>query len=378
MAWIYHFALSFAALCLLWSRRHRAKLLYPPGPPAEPIIGHLRIIPSTQQEVVFREWSKIYGDVMYLHIPGRSFLVLNSLKAATELLDKRSGIYSDRMRLILYELMGWFPTLTFLPYGKQFQKHRRLLQEYLNQKQCPSYQPLQTRQARRLLAHIADNPQNGTAGVMFAGGTETTYSALLFFLLAMVLFPECQKRAQAEIDEVIGKNRLPEFNDRGSLPYVEAVLQEVFRWNAVSPSDDVYNGMFVPKGTVVIPNAYAILRDKSVYTDPDSFDPNRYLPQPEGNAEPYPIGHFGFGRRICPGRYLASASLWIAISSMLATLDIERTIDEEGKEIVPEVDLATALTRTPFSHPKPFPCSIKPRDQTSESMIRQAQMWDYN
>ncbi|KAF9002130.1 cytochrome P450 [Cyathus striatus] len=218
------------------------------------------------------------------------------------------------------------------------------------------------------------------AGAIFTGGSETTYSALVHFMLAMVLFPEYQKKGQKEIDRVIGRNRFPELSDRGSLPYVEAILQEVYRWNTVVPSgiphcssaDDVYNGMFIPKGTVIIPNAYAFLRDETTYAKPDSFNPTRYLPKPEGNAEPYPIGQFGFGRRICPGQHLADASLWIVISSMLATLDIGRALDEEGKEIIPKVELITGAT----SHPKPFPCSIKPRDSISESMIRQAQLWD--
>ncbi|KAF9002118.1 cytochrome P450 [Cyathus striatus] len=441
---------------------------------------------------------------MHLRIPGRSFLILNSLDAAIELLDKRSGIYSDRVRLILYEMMGWFPLLIFLPYGKRFQKHRRLLQEHLHQKQCLSYHPLQTQQARRLLVDLLDDPQHwvnhfqifstsfiikitygidiskddpyidisnrglssftscgpvgntpvdflpflryfpswfpgtyyafrarslrsavrgvheylfeavkqqlregiakpsylshyldqlqgdysdkehmedlqGSAGAMFTGGAETTQSALSFFVLTMVLFPEFQKKAQQEIDRVVGKGRLPELSDRSSLPYVDAIQNEVLRWNTVLPSgaphcsieDDVYNGMFIPKRTVIIPNAYAILRDESIYADPDSFNPSRYLPKPEGNAEPYPIGHFGFGRRLCPGRYLADASVWIAISSMLATLDIGRALDDKGNEIVPDVELVTGLT----SHPKPFLCTIKPRDQSSESMIRQAQLW---
>ncbi|KAF9002124.1 cytochrome P450 [Cyathus striatus] len=503
---LYYLAFAFAGFCLIWSRHRKNRPQYPPGPPAELILGHLRVMPASDQEATFREWSKTYGDVIYLHIPGRSYLVVNSLKAATELLDKRSGIYSDRMRLILYEMMGWGPTLTFLPYGKRFQKHRRLLQEYLNQKRCLSYHPLQTQLARRLLVNLSDNPNKwmkhlqrfstalivkiaygrdivsdddpyidisgtaldsmvscgaagstpvdfmpflrflpswfpgtyyafkarefrsavrkmheypfeavkrqlkegtaqpsflayfldqlgansdkkehmedlqGSAGVIFAGGAETTYSALSHFILGMVLFPEYQRKAQQEIDRVVGTNRLPELSDRKSLPYVEAILQEVLRWNTVVPSgvphrsitDDVYNGMFIPKGTVVIANAYAILRDETMYTDPDSFNPDRYLPKPEGNGEPYPIGQFGFGRRICPGKHLAYVSLWVVMCSILATLDIGRELDDNGNEIIPEGELVIGTT----SHPKMFPCSIKPRNQTSESMIRQAQLWD--
>ncbi|KAF9002199.1 cytochrome P450 [Cyathus striatus] len=185
------------------------------------------------------------------------------------------------------------------------------------------------------------NDLQASACTIFSGGAETTNSVLLHFIFNMVLFPEVQKKAQQEIDRVVGKSRLPELSDRGSLPYIEAVMKEVLRWNTVAPSgmphcsieDDIYNGMFIPKGTVVIYNAYAILRDESIYHDPDSFNPDRYLPKPEGNAEPYPIGHFGFGRRICPGQYFAEASLWIVISSILATLDIRRALDDEENKL---------------------------------------------
>jgi len=57
----------------------------------------------------------------------------------------------------------------------------------------------------------------------------------MVFVLAMVLYPDVQKRAQAEIDSVIGKDRLPTFEDRASLPYIDAIKQEVFRWAPVKP-----------------------------------------------------------------------------------------------------------------------------------------------
>jgi cytochrome P450 len=54
-------------------------------------------------------------------------------------------------------------------------------------------------------------------------------------MLAMILYPEVQEKARQEIDSVIGRGRLPDFNDRGSLPYIEACVKEVLRWNPVAP-----------------------------------------------------------------------------------------------------------------------------------------------
>lgn len=55
------------------------------------------------------------------------------------------------------------------------------------------------------------------------------------FMLAMTLYPEAQKKAQAEIDRVVGKNRLPTFEDRRDLPYVECLIKELLRWSIVTP-----------------------------------------------------------------------------------------------------------------------------------------------
>ena len=97
----------------------------------------------------------------------------------------------------------------------------------------------------------------------------------------MALYPEVQKKAQAEIDSVVGPNRLPDFHDRSSLPYIDAVVKESSRWNLVLPfgrlfviifittiptssegvphmstNDDEYNGFYIPKGTIMIGNAW--------------------------------------------------------------------------------------------------------------------------
>ncbi|KAG5643662.1 hypothetical protein DXG03_000542 [Asterophora parasitica] len=149
-------AFLLVCACLyLWTRgSERKHPPLPPGPPADPIIGHLRKIPPKGQEDLYYEWGKIYGDVMYLHVLGRHIIVLNSVEAAVDLLDRRSANYSDRPRFIIYELMGWARSITFTGYGKIFQKHRRMLQEYLNVKKVVRYQPIQARETRVLLQSI--------------------------------------------------------------------------------------------------------------------------------------------------------------------------------------------------------------------------------
>ncbi|KAG5642591.1 hypothetical protein DXG03_002515 [Asterophora parasitica] len=222
----------------------------------------------------------------------------------------------------------------------------------------------------------------GAAGVMYCAGAETTWSTMSFFFLAMVLHPEAQERAQKEIDAVIGTGRLPEFSDRSSLPYVECLLQETLRWNGAVPlgvphrslEDDVYRGMFIPKGSVIFANTRGMTLDEDVYANPRAFNPSRYLPKPEGNSEPHPNGPFGFGRRhvICPGRHLADASIWIAIASILAAVKISKAIDEDGKEITPEISISCGITNSPH----PFKCRIRPRSEQAKELIIHADTWD--
>ncbi|EKM56470.1 uncharacterized protein PHACADRAFT_253611 [Phanerochaete carnosa HHB-10118-sp] len=212
-----------------------------------------------------------------------------------------------------------------------------------------------------------------SAASLYSGGADTTVSAVYSFFLAMTLYPHVAKRAQAEIDSVVGGDRLPNFEDRPNLPYVEALVKEVFRWNPVAPlgaphrltEDDTYEGYFIPKGSIVIANIWKFLHNPSTYVDPFVFDPTRFLP--EDGRIPAPDSRdycFGFGRRICPGLNLADASVFLSCVMVLATFDITKTV-ENGRVIEPEVEYTSGT----ISHPKPFKCTIKPRSTKAEALI---------
>ncbi|KAJ3499358.1 hypothetical protein NLG97_g389 [Lecanicillium saksenae] len=137
-----------------------------------------------------------------------------------------------------------------------------------------------------------------TAAVMYDAGAHTTVSALKSFIAAMVKFPDVQKKAQNEIDRVVGTSRLPEFSDRASLPYIEALVQETHRWYTVVPlgfphattSDLNYDGYDIPKGTIIITNVWWMLHDPDTYADPEQFQPERFMAP---RNEPLPTAAFG-------------------------------------------------------------------------------------
>nr|BAK09432.1 cytochrome P450 [Postia placenta] len=213
-----------------------------------------------------------------------------------------------------------------------------------------------------------------TVSIAFAAGTDTTAATLKTFLLAMVLFPEVQKKAQEQIDNVVGQ-RLPTFDDRDSLPYVDAIYQETQRWHPavllgfphVSTEDCSYKEWFLPKGTVILPNIWAMSRNAEQYPEPEEFRPERYLTPSGDRTEETSEFTFGFGRRICPGRHAADASLWLAISSILAMFSIEKAKDENGNEIpIPGDYGGHGLV----SHVVPYKCVFRPRFEGAEQLIR--------
>ncbi|KIK75721.1 hypothetical protein PAXRUDRAFT_835574 [Paxillus rubicundulus Ve08.2h10] len=192
----------------------------------------------------------------------------------------------------------------------------------------------------------------------------------------MVQNPHVWKRAQAEIDALLGMDRLPDFGDRPFLPYVEAILRETLRWQPVTPlgavamhatiSSDIYKGFYIPKGMSCLYTNRAMSHDEAQYPNAEQFIPERFLTAEGTLTDDNPAKYaFGFGRRICPGRHNADASLWSAIATTLATLDFSTVKDTKGKDIIPQPKYVGGLAR----HPEIFPCRISPRSHISKASL---------
>ncbi|KAI0700085.1 cytochrome P450 [Cytidiella melzeri] len=217
----------------------------------------------------------------------------------------------------------------------------------------------------------------GTAALVYSGGLDTTMSAIMTAFTLLVADPVIQARVQAEMDLVIGKDRLPEFSDRPHLPYLQCVISETLRWGASTPvgvphrtpQDDVYKGYLIPANTTILANQWAMLHDERVYPDPERFNPDRFLVG-EGRTpqnDPREIA-FGFGRRICPGLDLAENTLWITVASIFYAFKITSELDAQGKPVPIDLEYRENSVR----HPKPFKCTIQPRHQTTVDLIRDA------
>ncbi|KAI0295618.1 cytochrome P450 [Multifurca ochricompacta] len=203
--------------------------------------------------------------------------------------------------------------------------------------------------------HLSEREMVSLSGQLYGAGSETTSTTLMWWTLAMVAFPQVQRRAQAELDAVVGCSRLPTFTDAPHLPYVRAVVREVLRWRPP--------GMFIPKGATCIANIWQCNHDRAIFgEDADDFRPERHLDE-GGELLPGPIetnqeGHlsFGFGRRICVGKHLANDTLFISTARILWATTIEHVLDENGKEVVPDLEGFTDGDCL-----SPYDCKITPR-----------------
>ncbi|EJD46777.1 cytochrome P450 [Auricularia subglabra TFB-10046 SS5] len=209
--------------------------------------------------------------------------------------------------------------------------------------------------------------------VSYLGGSDTSVGTLVAFVMAMVLWPEYQRKAQAELDRVLG-DRLPDFADRAVLPYVEAIVRETYRRYPAGPlgiphavdEDDVYDGYFIRSGSTVMVNVWDVMHDETTYPEPETFNPDRWLKDGRINTavQDPRIVVFGLGRRICPGRHFADASVFIIVATVLKCFDIGKHV-ENGEEVPPSGEIHTGIA----SCPVPFRCAITPRTDKVGSAI---------
>ncbi|SJL10290.1 related to O-methylsterigmatocystin oxidoreductase [Armillaria ostoyae] len=231
---------------------------------------------------------------------------------------------------------------------------------------------------------LTERENSWLAGTMYAAGAETTSGVMSWWTLAMIVYPETQKRAQAELDAVVGRDRLPSFADYEHLPYIRAMVKEALRWRMVDPvglphqstEDDVYDGYFIPAGTILIANVWHLNRDPEIYgPDAEHFNPARHLdkngklaPGPSDTKEESHVT-YGFGRRICVGRHVANNSLFIDIAMMLWAMNIERATDENGVPLPLDVD--GCVEDGLVTRPVPFKAKITPRFREAQAIVEQ-------
>jgi hypothetical protein len=245
-------------------------------------------------------------------------------------------------------------------HGKASSFTARLVQEFIGDAEEPN-------------EAVEDAIKWAAAGLQ-VGGAETTVTTITAFILAAIMFPEVQRKAQEEIDRITGGTRLPTIADREQMPFVNAMVTEALRWFPILPvgfphlmnEDMTYKGYDFPKGAYVLWATWEFSHDPSVYSDPHKFDPERFL-APRNEPTPW-WTVFGFGRRVCPGRHIAEAALFINMASLVGFFDFSKAVDEQGNVIEPKLEIN--LERSAVVRPMPFPFKVTPRSEKHVALIK--------
>jgi len=215
-------------------------------------------------------------------------------------------------------------------------------------------------------------------GILFGAGVDTSAANLISIVAASLHFPAKQALARAQVDAIVGKSRMPNFDDVVDLPYVKAFVLEVNRWRPLVPlgvdhasiHDDEFEGYHFPKGTIIRYNLIAMSKDPEVYNDPEEFIPERWLNSDgslrKAGEDAFPM--FGFGRRICPGSQLVENSSVVMAATFFWGFEIKPKKNEKG-EIVnfPNVDMTT-YNPTVVALPEEFDAVFEKRGDWVESV----------
>ncbi|TFB06211.1 O-methylsterigmatocystin oxidoreductase [Trichoderma ghanense] len=184
------------------------------------------------------------------------------------------------------------------------------------------------------LDHDMEDAIKWATGIMYGGGSDTTVAALSAFMIAIILFPD--------------------FEDQERLPYTSAFVKKVLQWYGLLPISTAHCG-----GSITI---------RKHTTTLSFLSPERFL---ERRNEPDPDEAFGWGRRVCPGRYISDDNRFVTIARILAVFTITKKLDEQGNPIEPQVGYTAGLV----AHPRTFPSTvITVRSGKHEELIRSVDM----
>ncbi|KAF2829279.1 cytochrome P450 [Ophiobolus disseminans] len=429
-------ALILYVLYLLARIGHRPNG-YPPGPPTLPVLGNIHLNPHLQ----FQIWANQYGGVYSLMLGTKTMIVLSSDNPIKDLLDKKSAIYSGRPDLYTGQtLMSGDKRMVMMNYGSPWRTHPLLqtlfenldnyvrlnttggamaadfypILRYLPTSLMPSKREaldhynheiklytdlyLATKRSREKLRStsrpcvcddvvevqakegFSDEYTAHIPAQLWEAGSDTTSTQLYAFVQALLLYPHIQAKGQAELDFVVGPDRMPTLEDMSSLPYVRACVKESFRWHPTAvlgafphstSENDTYNGYRIPKNAIILTNTWAIHRDPKRYPNPSVFDPERFIGDNTTSSESANCmdvskrDHFGFGagRRICPGMNVADRSMLLGISRIFWAFDIK---PKKGKALPTQDDFEPGFVAIP----KRFDVDVKPRSDGREKIVR--------
>ncbi|XP_071959957.1 uncharacterized protein [Antedon mediterranea] len=200
------------------------------------------------------------------------------------------------------------------------------------------------------------------ASDIFFAGTDTTTAALLWAVACVIDNPDVQGNIKRELDDVIG-DRPARLNDRGKLPYTEAVIMETMRFGTVAPlgltrcavKDSTIGNYMVPESTWVFINTWALHNDSKYWDSPEKFKPERFLDTNGSVKQRLPsFLPFSAGRRVCVGQALAKAEIFLVFTWLIQNYTFEKAPGVNG-------DIAISGKPQQLNVPRPYQTVAHPR-----------------
>ncbi|OJA12830.1 hypothetical protein AZE42_04244 [Rhizopogon vesiculosus] len=269
---------------------------------------------------------------------------------------------ADTAPLVLY-LPDWFPGMSFKRWARhartKFREYtgrpfRRARDSILDGAETQGMVPDTLRDIIAGTSKYKEEELVSAASSIYTAAVETTYAVLMNFLLLIMAHKDVQAKAYQEITSVTESTRQPRLSDMTAMPYIDAIIREVHRFNPVTPviprspvRTDSYRGYRIPQDTWVMFNIWAMTHDTNIYKDPHLFIPERHLPLEHKDSAKDPRDFtFGFGKRICPGLNLANAQIFLFVTQLLATFEIRPPLTADGNEEEVDINYSSTFVRS--------------------------------